>query len=345
MNKSSIVVTGGGTGGHLKVAKSFIDELIKRDKDIIFIGSINGQDKDWFESYKNIKKPYFLNTKGVVNKGFFGKIVSLFNIFKATIFCLKIFYKNDIKKVVSVGGFSAAPATFAAILKPNCKLFIHEQNSKMGKLNSLTSKFATNLFSSYISESAIKHYPIGKEFFEYARVRKDIKKIIFLGGSQGAVHINNFALKIATKLNEMNIKIIHQTGKNDFQRVKKEYEKLNIKADVFDFTNNIVEKMSESDFAVSRSGASTLWELTANGLVTFYIPYPYAAQDHQYGNAKFLKDKNLAYLVREKDLTEDYFFQILKRDLSLIPNMSKELITLTSKNAVEEIIEYILNKE
>lgn len=340
--RGSVVITGGGTGGHLKVAKAFIDEFNKEEfTKPFFIGSTNGQDRAWFEDYSKIKKAYFLDTKGVVNKGFIGKIKSLYNILKATNHCLGLFDELDVKTVVSVGGFSAAPATFAAILKPGCKLYIHEQNSVMGKLNSITSKFATAVFSSYDENSVIKDYPVSKEFFDEARVREKVKTVIFLGGSQGAVAINNFALKVASKLKERGIEIIHQTGKNDFSRVKLEYMKMGIKVDVFDFSENIIEKMAKADFAVSRSGASTLWELTANAIPTLFVPYPYAAQDHQFGNAKFLKDKNLCFLVRENDLSEEILLTALNSDITTI---SKSLVGLTSSDAVKKIIEYISYK-
>lgn len=136
-------------------------------------------------------------------------------------YCLNFYSRNDVRTVVSVGGFSAAAATFASILKFGCKLYIHEQNSKMGKLNEITQRFATEVFSSFDENSLVKDYPVAKEFFETARVRDKIKTIAFFGGSQGAICINDFALKVAPKLNEMGIKIIHQTGKNDLERVKK----------------------------------------------------------------------------------------------------------------------------
>ena len=251
----TVVVTGGGTGGHLKVADAFIEEFHNRGISVIFIGSSNGQDKAWFEHDRRLKKAIFLDTKGVVNKTSFGKVTSLLNIFSKTLFCLNLYSTYNVKTVISVGGFSAAAATFASILKFGCKLYIHEQNSKMGKLNEITSKFATEIFSSFDENSLVKDYPVAKEFFETARVRDKIKTIAFFGGSQGAVCINDFALKVAPKLNEMGIKIIHQTGKNDFTRVKEQYEKLNIKADVFDFSKDIPSKMASADFAVSRAGA------------------------------------------------------------------------------------------
>jgi len=339
--KGSVVITGGGTGGHLKVADAFIEEFHNRGVNVIFIGSSNGQDKDWFENDKRLKKAYFLDTRGVVNKNFAGKISSLLNILSKTNYCLKLFSQYNVKTVISVGGYSAAAATFAGIAKIGCKLYLHEQNSRMGKLNEITSKFATEVFSSFDENSLIKDYPVSKEFFENARIRENLKTVAFFGGSQGAVAINDFALKVAPRLNEMGIKIIHQTGKKDFQRVQDEYLRLNIDADVFDFTKDIPSKMQKADFAVSRAGASTLWEMCANSLPALFVPYKYAASDHQYYNAKDLADKDMAFLCREDDLNEDMFFEAINSDINSI---SKKLIKSINPNAVSLIINVIAEK-
>ena len=256
--------------------------------------------------------------------------------------CFDIFDDNEVKTVISVGGFSAAPATFASILSWGCKLYIHEQNSVMGKLNQLTSKFATEVFCSFDNNSPIKDYPVSDEFFDNARIRDEIQTIIFLGGSQGATAINNFALKVAPKLNSLGLKIIHQTGKNDFERVSKEYETMGIEVDVFPFSKEISKKMSLADFAVSRAGASTLWELCANSLPTLFVPYPYAAKDHQYTNAKFLEEKGLCYISREKDLSEELLIETLKKDNFSI---SKKLVDSISCDAVESIVDLISNQK
>ncbi len=335
---STIVITGGGTGGHLAVARSLIDELYSRDIKIIFIGSTKGQDKQWFENEPKIEEKYFMETRGVVDQNIFGKLGSLFMIFKAVLKCRDIYQRYNVTKVISVGGFSAAPASFAAIIS-KIDFYIHEQNSVMGKLNQTTSKKAKAIFSSYDKNANVKDYPINQKFFDNAKVRDTIKTIIFLGGSQGAKAINNFAISIAPFLKSNNINIIHQAGKLDFQRVKEEYEKLNIKADIFDFTPNILEKMNKADFAISRSGASTLWELSALGLPALYIPYPYAAANHQYYNAKFLLDDKLCFLKKEDELDEQYFKEILQSD---IKSMSKTLIQSINKNGVIKIIDEVL---
>lgn len=335
--KKTIVITGGGTGGHLSVAESFIDEFFHRGYKIIFIGSTKGQDQQWFANHPKLFETYFMNTKGVVNQTFFGKFNSLYMIFKSVIKAIKIIKENNVQKVISVGGFSAAAASFAAIVTKT-DFYIHEQNSVMGRLNKITSKFAKEIFSSYIENSKVKDYPIKQKFFEYSRVRIELKTVIFLGGSQGAKAINSFALLVAPRLNKMGINIIHQTGKNDFEEIKKQYESLNIEADVFDFSTNLLEKMDKADFAVSRSGASTLWELVALGIPTFFIPFPYAASNHQYYNAKYLLDNNLCFLQRENELDENYFFECLKDDTAL---KSEKLIQTIHKNAVKNIVDII----
>eukprot|EP00767_Chilomastix_cuspidata_P000508 gnl/Chilomastix_cuspidata/11294.p1 GENE.gnl/Chilomastix_cuspidata/11294~~gnl/Chilomastix_cuspidata/11294.p1 ORF type:complete len:112 (-),score=5.36 gnl/Chilomastix_cuspidata/11294:129-431(-) len=99
--------------------------------------------------------------------------------------------------------------------------------------------------------------------------------------------------------------------------------------------------MNKADFAVSRAGASTLWELCANSLPTLFIPYPYAAQDHQYTNAKFLEEKGLCYILREHELSREKFIEILKKDNY---SVSKKLVDSIRYNAIESIVDDILEK-
>lgn len=336
-----IVVTGGGTGGHLAVARSFIDELYDRGYKVIFIGSTKGADKSWFEHYEKIEKTYFLGTKGVVNQNILGKFASLFAIIKFAFLCKKIFQEYGIRKVISVGGFSAASASFGAIIS-GVELYIHEQNSVMGNLNKVTSKYAKEVFSSYDLNSSIKDYPINHNFFDAARIRKEIKTIIFLGGSQGATAINNFAMKIALKLKEYNISIIHQTGKNDLQKCQEFYNTNNINAVVFDFDREILAHMMKADFAVSRSGASSLWELCALGIPTLFIPYPHASSNHQYFNAKFLQDEKLCILKMQNELDDGD--KIVEEILNInLKETSDRLIKMIKKDGVKQIIDKILS--
>jgi len=332
-----ILITGGGTGGHLSVAKAFANEFKKRGFEVFYIGSKYGAEIKWLRQSSLFKEKLFLDINGVVNKRGLKKLISLYKIIKEALKAKKFIEKNNIKKVISVGGYSASAASFGAVIS-GVNLYIHEQNSVIGNLNKLCLMCAKKFYSSYHKISPIKDYPINEELFKYQRIRKELKTVIFLGGSQGAVAINDFALLIAPKLNTLGIKIIHQTGINDFERVKKEYKKLNIEAIVFDFTHNLYQYLQKSDFAISRAGASTLWELVACGLPALFIPYPYAANDHQYYNAKFLVEKNLALLKKQHELSSFKIEEILKLDLEKI---SLNLINLTSNNATKKIVDDI----
>jgi UDP-N-acetylglucosamine--N-acetylmuramyl-(pentapeptide) pyrophosphoryl-undecaprenol N-acetylglucosamine transferase len=335
----NIAITGGGTGGHLSIARALKNELNKKGIKPIFIGSNAGQDKSWFEKEDGFSEVYFLNSQGVVNKKGLKKITSIIDILKSSLTCRKIFKKYQIKDLICVGGYSGAPASLATIFS-DINLYIHEQNATMGRLNKLLKPFAKEFFSSYDENSKIKDYPVDNIFFQNSKISTKLKTIIFLGGSQGSSAINNLALSIATKLTEKDIKIIHQSGKNDFKKVKEFYHSHNIDADVFDFSKNIVEKISKADFAISRSGASTLWELCALCIPSLFIPYPYAAGDHQYFNAKVLADKNLALVKREGEIKDtDIVEKIQNLDLE---NISKKLKDTIQPNGAKKIIDYIL---
>ncbi len=300
LQNGTIVICGGGTGGHLAVAKALNEELVSRGCKTIFVGSSSGQDKMWFENDAAFSEKFFLPSSGVVNKKGLGKLFSLFNILNLAFKCQKIFKTQGVKAVVSVGGYSAAPAAFAAIIS-RTPLFIHEQNAVIGNLNKLLKPLAKGFFSSYFKP--VFSYPVAERFFSSARLRSELKTVIFLGGSQGAAAINSLSLKLAPVFKEKGVKIIHQCGKNALESLQEEYKKLGLSGDeleLFDFDPKIELKMSRADLAISRAGAGTLWELTANALPSVFVPYPYAANNHQVFNAKFLVDQNLAKFCFQK---------------------------------------------
>ncbi len=331
----SIVMTGGGTGGHLAIIKAVKEHL--DDQELIYIGSTKGQDKQWFEYDNDFVNTYFFETRGVVNQGALGKVKSLLMMANSTLKAIKLLRKHKAKVVFSVGGFSAAATAFAAkILR--IPLVIHEQNAALGSLNKLLKPYASVFISSYLEESPIKAYPIKQIFFDNARIRDKVHTIIFLGGSQGAKAINSLALQIAPQLKQKGIKIIHQAGQNNINEVQKAYDELGIEAEVFGFTDKLADYMNEADFAIARSGASTLWELSATAVPTLYIPYPYAASDHQFHNALFLVEKDLAWIMREKEIDTERVLELLDEDMS---EKSRGLMDIVEKNGSEKIAELL----
>lgn len=300
------VLTGGGTGGHLAVAAALCDALIAQGDEAIFIGSTGGQDRQWFEGGGGFSEVYFLETTGVVNRRGPAKVLALWRVMRALWRARGILKAYRPDAVISVGGYSAAPAALAA-LTLRLPLFIHEQNAVTGSLNRLLRPCARIFFSAYDPQSPVKQYPVKAVYFEKARQRSQVGTVVFLGGSQGAKAINDFALRVAPMLTAHGIHIIHQCGERDFKRVKAAYEALGITLELFSFSKNLPEWIAQSDLAVSRAGASTLWELVANGLPSMYIPYPYASGDHQYYNARYLSDRNLSWTVRESELSVAQF--------------------------------------
>lgn len=337
-----IAITGGGTGGHLVIAKAIKEELNRRGLKPVYIGSTNGQDKSWFDGDDGFWETYFLHSGGVVNKKGIKKITALFNIIISMFKCKSIFKKHGVTKVFSVGGYSAAPASLCAIAT-RTPLYIHEQNAIKGKLNALLKPFAKAFFSSYEKRCAIKNYPVSDIFFEAKRERTSLKTIIFLGGSQGATFINQLAMSMALELKNNGIDIIHQTGTKEFEMIHKFYQDHAIEADVFDFSKDIAQKLQKADFAISRSGASTLWELCAAGIPSLFIPFPHAAANHQFFNAKTLEEKGLALIVSQDEINVR---QLLAKIKAVdIQEISQQLSQMIQRNGAKEIVDYMLKKD
>lgn len=352
----NIAITGGGTGGHLSIAKALGQECKRQGINTLYIGSTRGQDREWFDNKDIFNRIVFLESTPVVNQSFFGKWSALAQNITESIKAKRLLKENNIAACISVGGFSAATGSFGAIFG-RIPLFIHEQNACMGSLNKLLKPFAKMFFSSFdFPHSTITSYPVNEAFFTTKRVRQKLEVIAFFGGSQGARAINTLALNLAPHLKQQNIKILHQTGKLDYESTLKSYREKGFSiADslqdfksggtsvfVFSFSDKMVELMSMADFCISRSGASSLWELASNGLPSLFIPYPHAAKNHQYFNAKSLVDNSLAMLHTQDELENIKPEILLKNILNLdLAQISTALMKVTKSNGATQIIEHI----
>ncbi len=335
-----IALTGGGTGGHLEIARLLKEAFRAQGIAPIFVGSTHGQDRRWFGDDEGFVARYFLNTRGVVDRGPAGRIVSLAMIARATRTAANILRRHAVRAVVNVGSYAAAPASFAAAWR-RIPLFIHENGANVSPLSRLLRPSAAGFFSSYGEDSPVTDFPVDRTFFDTARPRTRVERILFLGGSQGATFINDFALAVAPTLQGLGIAIAHQTGETDFDRVRARYRALRIAADVFAFDRVMAPRMAAADLAVSRSGGGTLWQLAANGLPTLFVPFPYAARDHQYENARFLVDRRVAFVARQTELDLDLLLSVLQADLRSI---SIGLMALVKPGGAEQIVQYVLDR-
>ncbi|ETD27812.1 UDP-N-acetylglucosamine--N-acetylmuramyl-(pentapeptide) pyrophosphoryl-undecaprenol N-acetylglucosamine transferase [Helicobacter canis] len=392
-----IVITGGGTGGHLAIARALAQELHKREIPAIYIGSLYGQDQMWFgqklessgldsslasKSSELFQECYFLNTSGVVNKKGFKKLASIYAQLRAMWGVRKIFARHGVQAVISVGGFSAGPASLAAIMlrKP---LFIHEQNAIQGRLNSLLAPFAKAVFNSF--HPPFPPYPIKQEALQSRRIRTEFQSIIFIGGSQGAKAINDLALQAAPKLLARGIRIIHQCGERDLDRVRQAYMELDSsllesresaeleskrldsssaqepssapRLTLFSFDKDLIKHLDKADICIARAGASSIWENAALSLPTIYIPYPYAANNHQYHNASYFTRQGLGLMITEQELRKldsspkeslesaldlAKFFALLSQLESNLTEISTALSQTITTNGAELIITDIM---
>ncbi|MFK5938759.1 MAG: undecaprenyldiphospho-muramoylpentapeptide beta-N-acetylglucosaminyltransferase [Sulfurimonas sp.] len=332
-----LCITGGGTGGHLMIAQALVQAAISNGHEAIFIGSTHGQDRKYFEEHSAFSHVYFLETTGVVNQKGLGKVKALFKILKAFFKSRSILKKHNIQATYSVGGFSAAPAAFATLSR-FLPLFIHEQNAVEGRLNKLLKPYAKSFISAYDEASPIQGYPVKEIFYVNARVRDELKTIIFLGGSHGAKAINDLALDVALELQNKDVKIIHQAGEADYQRVKEAYDELGVSVELYSFTKDLASLITQADLAISRAGASTLWELTANGCPALYIPYPFAAGDHQFYNAAFIVKNELGWCQRESQDLKVELLQIIQEPLK---EKSEKLLSFSTKDVAQKMIKAV----
>jgi len=334
-----VCITGGGTGGHLRIVSVLREELNKLGIKPIYIGSVHGKDREWVEKEEGWSGIHFLNSRGVVNQKGWKKVEAVRNILRESKKAIQILEKYNVQKVISVGGYSAAPASFGAVTTEGRELYIHEQNSVLGRLNQVLEPFAVRVFNSFFGKDP---YPVDEAFFTYGRIRKKLKKIIFLGGSQGAHAINQIALQMAPYLRNAGIEIIHQTGARDFNFVRERYRKMGIEAEIFSFSHNLPEKLHSADLAISRAGASTLWELVSNGLPTIFIPYPYAAGNHQYFNAHYLEERGLAKVMKEEEFEVGKLLNLVEEIGRELEPISTELRKMNTPKGGEQIVKEIL---
>ena len=223
----------------------------------------------------------------------------------------------------------------------NLKIFLFEPNMVIGRSNLLLLNYCDKIIT---YNKKIKNLPkkmIYKNFVIKPLIRKNIflskyrvkKKsklftILIIGGSQGAKKFDTLFNKDLIKLSKKyKIKIFHQTSKNNLKDLKNFYLSKNINFRVFSYVKDLHKFIKKSDFAITRSGASTINELVFLGTPFLAIPYPFAKDDHQFYNAKYYVKKNLGWLIRETNVKKNFLYKFFT---NLIKN--KKIIFQKKKN-------------
>ena len=303
-----IVLTTGGTGGHVFPALAVAHEIKNRfpQCEILFLGG-KGPEREMVEragiSFKG------LPAKGVLGGGI-KKVFSSLWIVSAMIMALKEIASFKPDAVIGFGGYAGFCPVLAAWLL-GVPTAIHEQNSVPGVTNRILGKVVKRVFASF--EDRNGSFPAAKTIVVGNPVRKEIinsgnyadtKNVLVFGGSQGAAAINDAIIDGLAKLKEAGISLRHQTGKTDFEKVRKGYEQNGMNTEkVSPFIHNMGEAYAEASLVVCRAGASTVFEVAAAGKPAIFIPFPHATHDHQTGNARSLADLGAAELIPQTELS------------------------------------------
>lgn len=352
-----IVISAGGTGGHIYPALAILNKIKESDKDteVLYIGTHNRMESDLIPSmginYKSLEIIGF-NRKKILSN------IKTLNLFLKAIKQAKQYlleFKPDI--VIGCGGYVTAPVIYAAN-KLGIKTFIHEQNSVVGMSNKFLSKYATKIGVSF--KETLNAFPkdkvvlTGNPCGDYATKVKEAskkefglsnkKKLVLIAmGSLGSRTVND---KIVSYLNDFkdNYEVLFVTGKTYYDKVKNLKIKANIK--IVPYINELVRVLKITDVFVTRAGASSISEIEALKVPSIFIPSPYVPNNHQYKNADVLVKNGAGIMIEESALTKEkllHEIDTLLNDKAKYEEIVNNLNKIKVDNSLDKIYEIIEN--
>ena len=338
--KKKIILTTGGTAGHVFPMISLYEHLKNKQNDVMFVTDARGK-KYFHQEIQNKIKIFNVNSPN--NQKGFLKIFALFNILFFTIYSFFFLIKEKPKLIIGSGGYASFPVLMAACcLKIN--IIIYETNSIIGRTNKFFYFFCKKLFIGFDNKKELSDKYQKKTIFVGQLLRnifnnlnkKDFSKktdkyltLLILGGSQTAKF---FGANLANILKDINqkiipLKIFHQCKLEDQNLIKSAYGNFQ-NIELFDFHLKINDLMEKADLAIVRSGSSTLSELVALNLPFIAIPLPSSLDNHQYYNAKFYEDRGCCWMLEQKTFNADVLQKIFKE----IANNDKEQLRVKINN-------------
>jgi UDP-N-acetylglucosamine--N-acetylmuramyl-(pentapeptide) pyrophosphoryl-undecaprenol N-acetylglucosamine transferase len=313
-----VVISAGGTGGHIYPALAIINKIKEKEpkSEFLYIGTHNRMEKDIVPAHGIKYVP--LTIIGVERKNIFKNVKTIRYFLKAIKEAKNIIKDFNPDIVIGVGGYVTSPVIYAA-KKLGYKTIIHEQNSSLGLSNRFLLKYADVIavsFESTInyvndskkviftgnpsSEEAIKKREMDKTSLGLS---KDKKLVLIAMGSLGSSVINEKMKLMLTLFNNKEYEVVFVTGKNYYDSFKELKYASNIK--VVPYIDDMSRLIKVTDIMISRAGATTMSEIIALNVPSILIPSPYVTDNHQFKNANDLKEKDAALLIEEKDLNGD----------------------------------------
>ena len=358
-NIMKVIVSGGGTGGHIFPAIAIANEIKSRNPkaEILFVGAIGRMEmtKVPEAGYEIVGLPI----SGLQRKLTFSNFLLPFKILKSLFMARKVIKDFKPELVIGVGGYASGPTLkMATLLK--VPTLIQEQNSYPGKTNILLSKKASSICTAY--EGLSKFFPEDKIRFTGNPVRKDLserninrkeahqlfgldpshKTILILGGSLGAKTLNDAMMGMLNSEEQSNYQYIWQCGKYYFEGLSSmvpEEKHLNIK--LLAFISRMDAAYAAADLIVSRAGALSVSELCLVGKPIILVPSPNVSEDHQTKNAMSLVNSEAAVLVKDADAQKDLILKAheLLVDEEQSATLSTNILRLARPNATSEIVD------
>lgn len=358
-----VIIAGGGTGGHIFPAIAIANALRKKDEsiEILFVGA-----KGKMEMEKVPEAGYKIEGLDIAgfNRSSLIKNIGLpFKLVKSFLQVRKIVKRFRPDAVIGVGGYSSFPVLKTAQAK-GIPTFIHESNSFAGKSNMMLGKKATKIFTG--TDGMEKFFPKEKimitgnpvrttiaqstvtraEGLQFFSLEEEKKTVLVVGGSLGAKSINEAIDKGLDDLLNAGLQIIWQTGKPYSAKAK---ESTSGKQSVWvnDFITQMEYAYAAADIVVARAGAMTVAELCVVKKPVLFVPYPFAAEDHQTVNARQLVNKNAALMVTDKEAMEKLVRMTIElakdenKQEELKKNIAALAITDADKRIAEEILKVI----
>lgn len=332
----SVVIAGGGTGGHLYPGIALAKSLMKHDANIqiTFVGTQQG-----IESRVLPHEGFRLKTiwsGGLLGKKGIGRLINWLKLPVSLLQSMGYLLMNRPKLVVGVGGYVSGPLTLSAwVLR--IPVLIHEQNTVPGATNRWLAKIADKVAITF--EMSKKYFPAHKVVETGNMIREEFTEataanipasekftVLVLGGSQGARSINRALIAALDTLEPLKDRLhfIHQTGQSDETEVREGYKHKGFSADAQAFIYDMVEQYRKASLIICRSGATTLAEVTALGIPSVLVPYPFAAHNHQEHNARALESNGAAQVILDKDVNGGQLAKII-RDSIEHPDALREM--------------------
>ena len=355
--KIRVLMSGGGTGGHIFPAVAIANEIKSRfpNAEFLFVGA-NGK-----MEMEKVPQAGFriegLNIAGFDRGNLLKNIGLPFKIISSLWKARKIIKNFKPDFAVGTGGFASGPALYVAS-SLGVQIFVQEQNSILGKTNQFLGRRAKAVFMGYpnissflpavftgnpIRENIVTDIINTKEAKEKMGLDPNKLTILSVGGSLGSKTLNNAWRELLPKLKEKNIQLVWQTGKLEYQNIISQCEGGEQGIQIKEFISDMALAYSAADVIVSRAGAIAISELAVVGKPILLVPFPYAAEDHQTKNALALVEKNAAKMVKDSEMNEKFWNTLMEicEDGNLRKEMSSNLKFFAKPNAAKEIVDEI----